>query len=185
MKTHPRGLLKIDRALRTDTRKSKSVCGGEPGQPGQGVLQKKLIIILSLLSEISIKLPFELKSSSSAGQGWRMHHPVDTLPVFYRPDFICWEMGWDALFKLWNFTKVCCGRGISSRKQTNGKKKPKPKSQLPPDLCAFRMESAPFGPELGAGSPSNPACQGWVFLIHKYPAQLVCCGSATGGSRIN
>lgn len=47
------------------------------------------------------------------------------------------------------------------------KQKEKNPSNLPPsDLCAIRMELAPFGPELGTGSPINPACKVWVFLIH-------------------
>lgn len=94
---------------------------------------------------------------------------MDTLAVFYQPGFLYQQMG-DGLrshIQTLNFTKACCGGGISSTKQTHGERKCSPPSL---ELCAFRMELAPCSPELGVGSSSNSACKVWAFLVHKYTA---------------
>lgn len=49
------------------------------GQLGQGVLQNKLMIDINSLSKKQL-------ISTRVGQG--LHHPADTLDVFYHPDFI-------------------------------------------------------------------------------------------------
>lgn len=63
------------------------MCGaGEPGQPGQGVLRKKFITIISA----GVTGAEKQLISTRVGGGQRTHR---TLAAFYQPDFIYQQMG--------------------------------------------------------------------------------------------